>query len=131
MAFKQPKRTARVVFEVGDYAGFELVVSIDEPIGRFLQVQRMVDAGTTSLEQLCEMLAALVQEWNLEDEGGPVPVSPEGFERLSIGTILVILTKWMEVQTSPEIPLGQPSRNGATSLVPSTSTGTSLENPES
>lgn len=113
MGFKQPQRKAHVVFEDGDYAGLELTLSLDEPIGRFLAVERMVASGNTRLEEIGEMLSALILDWNLEDDQGSVPITKEGIERLSVGTIIVILTKWMEVQTGPPVPLGAQLNNGS------------------
>ena len=119
MGFKQPQRKAHISFEDGDYAGLELTLSLDEPIGRFMAVERMVASGNTRLEEVCAMFQALVLEWNLEDESGPIPLTREGVERLTLTTILVILSKWMEAQTGPDLPLGARSSNGSGSGVAS------------
>ena len=124
MGFRLPLRTARLVFE-GDFAGAEVRIRLDQPLGALLQAQRLQSAQ--DIEGLCEFLAGLVLEWNLEDDAGPLPATAAGLLRCTTVFVNLLIDEWLKAQTGVPAPLGGNSLNGARSVEPLPPTGLGLE----
>ena len=108
--FKFSQRTALLVFEDEEYAGAEVRVRLDFPIGEFIAIQRL-QSDPDSAEQLCRFLASILIDWNLEDEQGDIPATYEGVLRISplfTRQLCEELVKAMQ----PSSPLVQPSPAG-------------------
>jgi len=116
MGYRLPERTARINFEGTDYDGAEVVVSLNVKIGLYRQIVAQRESG--DFETAIEVLSGLIREWNLEDDDGPIPVSPEGFDRTEVGFVKALLAGWeaaMQGVTSVAAPLGENSTHGSTS----------------
>lgn len=115
--FKFKKRTARLIFEDGDYAGAEVRVSLDFPIGDFMTLQRLQE-DPDSIEQLCQFIAGLLVDWNLEDDKGKVPATYEGVLRVPPLFIRRLCEELVKALTAPSVPLGETSPDGKLSEEP-------------
>mgnify|MGYP001563947274 CR=1 FL=1 len=124
MGFQLPRRTAKLVFE-GDYAGAEVVVKLDVPLGAvlwFLDQQDAADsmpegaAQSAALWRLRQQFVELfLDSWNLLDNGAPIPATVKGLEAVTPVFIGLLIGKWSEVVASPPAPLGGQSVDGNTS----------------
>jgi hypothetical protein len=87
-------------------------------IGVYRRLMELDENG--DFEQLIELLCQFITEWNLEDDDGPIPVSPEGFDRIpDVGFVRAILTGWdgaMQGVKTVSAPLGERSNDGDTSI---------------
>jgi len=117
--FKFKQRTAKLVFvDDEDYAGAEVRVQLDFPIGEFIILQKL-QADPESIEELCKFLEGVLIDWNLEDDRGPIPATIEGIKRIPpifIGRLCGELIKAMR----PSVPLEAESPSGKLSEEPST-----------
>lgn len=110
--YKIPRRTALLTFDGGDYAGAEVRVRLDEPIGHFIEVIEKLNSG--DFGSCCDGLVGILDSWNLErDDGTPIPATREGINELPLAFIIDILRHWITAQVQPSAPLVAPSRNGA------------------
>ena len=115
MGFKLPQRTARLVFE-GDFEGAEVRVRLDQPLGALMQAQRL-QAGRDT-EGLCEFLAGLLLDWNVEDDAGPLPATVAGLMRCTPAFVNLLIDEWLKAQAIVPAPLVGGSLNGAQSEQP-------------
>src|SRR3990167_7089331 len=99
MGFKEPRRTARLIFE-GDYEGAEVVVRLDVDVQTVLEFTGMVtDAteGEAALAMMRRFGDDMLVSWNVEDDDGhPIPATAEGFMRRTWPFINLILSHWLE-----------------------------------
>ena len=104
--FRLPKKTARLLFH-DDYEGAEVVVRLDVPLGRFLEIQDLIDDGKQLL--VFEVFGeSVIDDWNLQDsEGKPLPPNGTGMKGLPIELANLILTEWSEVAVQAPDPLGE------------------------
>lgn len=109
MGFKLPQRTARLIFE-GEYEGAEVRMKLDVAMGVFMEATRLQAAG--DIEGLCRFVAALLIEWNVEDEGGPLPADFDGLMRCTPAFVNLVIEQWVKALTDVPAPLGAPSVNG-------------------
>ena len=114
MGFEIPKRTALLTFEGTDYDGAEIRVRLDMSMGFFLEVQEMVGSG-----QLFDLYSkfgkSVLLEWNLEDEGQPLPCGETGMMALPPALANIIVSSWAEAVAKPPSPLSEPSGDGSMS----------------
>lgn len=125
MAFKVGQKVYRLVFEDGDLAGLE-VRTRSLPLGALLDLTKLAAfAGKPQLaaedmaeaEKLFEMFADALLSWNVEDDGDtPVPATLEGLRRLDFGTVIKLITEWIEAVAGVPAPLPQTSSDGQLSL---------------
>lgn len=111
-AFKFKQRVARLVFEDEDYAGAEVRVQLDFPIGEFMAIQRL-QSDPDSTEALCRFVASILVDWNLEDEKGALPADYEGVLRVPPLFIRRLSEELVKALTEPPAPLGQLSPVGS------------------
>jgi len=118
--FKFHQRTAKLIFEDEDYAGAEVRVSLDFPIGDFLTLQRL-QADPNSIEQLCKFIAGLLVDWNLEDaKGVAIPVTYEGVLQVPPLFVRRLCEELVKALSEPTVPLVKESPDGSQSEEPST-----------
>lgn len=120
--FRMPERPATLVFSEGPLAGLELEVRLAVPFDFYFEMTSLMDApnddeALASMRTLLSRFAEVgLSSWNLTDDAGPVPCTPEAFmahvDPLSGG---LMLRRYMAAigQLSP--PLAAPSANGRTS----------------
>ena len=104
VGFRMPKKTARLIFH-DEYEGAEVVVRLDVPLGKFLEIQDLVDEGKQL--QVFEIFGeSVIDSWNLQDNDG-TPLSPDGkgMKDLPIEMANLILTEWSEVAVQAPDPL--------------------------
>ena len=112
--YRIPKRTARIVFDGGEYEGAEVRTQLDVPIGLFLEIQEMAssDQSLRVFERFGER--ALI-DWNLlDDDGKAIPANGKGMLAIPIGLGNIIIEQWVEAVANPPAPLPRSSGNGNT-----------------
>lgn len=74
--FQIPQRTARLKFE-GDYDGAEVVVRLGISLRAFFDLSRLTSGDDVEAQQqaFTDFSERVLLEWNLEDDGTPVPLS--------------------------------------------------------
>lgn len=128
MGYRRERKVYRLNFE-GDPEMDGLVVKVrSTSIGNLLQVagllvlaDRDVDElqpdDIARLDQLFDGFAGSLVEWNLEDEQGtPVPATPDGVKGQDADFILPIVKAWFTAMNGVPTPLGAPSSDGGRSL---------------
>ncbi|MCJ7804250.1 hypothetical protein MUP35_00745 [Patescibacteria group bacterium] len=113
-SFKFKQRTAKLVFEDEEYAGAEVRVQLDFPIGEFMTIQRL-QTDPDSVEELCRFIAGVLIDWNLEDEQGAIPATYEGVLKVPPLFIRRLCEELVKALTGPSAPLVQPSPAGRSS----------------
>lgn len=117
MGFRLPEKTVRLVFEGTEYAGAEVRLRANMPVGLYLDAAAAKASG--DLETVLRFLADALIDWNLEDHDGPLPVGMDGLRKLGdLEFLMLLLREWDRavqgaVATSPL--LTGPSSNGAIS----------------
>jgi hypothetical protein len=119
MGYRLPQRTALVIFD-DDFKGAEARLRLDLPIGRVLEALAIMPTnGKPSPENvraLCEFLAEILIDWNLEDDDGvPVPADLNGVLDASADFISALCGAWVEQQTGVPAPFEGPSTSGSPS----------------
>lgn len=110
--FKIPARTLNVDFEGGDYEGAYVKLKLDASLRTVFHFQELGVAGDIE-PLLMEFGEGILEEWNLEDEGGkPIPATAEGLMELPSDFGMMLVEKWTEaiqgrvpaplVETSPD-----------------------------
>ena len=122
--FAVPNRTARLVFEGDEYEGCEVVVSLNVSFAELEYFER--DASEKSnVDILRHFGDSFLISWNYQGEDGPLPANGEGMLALPYWFAVLVLMKWREavaMQMGVPGPLGEQSKNGATSPEPSEKT---------
>jgi hypothetical protein len=102
MGYKLTPRTAKLVFE-DEYDGAEVRVTLDHPLSHFIEAQKL--QLSQDIEGLCNFVAGILVDWNLEDDAGAIPTDYEGVIRVYPALINAIVTRWMEAQVTLPAPL--------------------------
>jgi hypothetical protein len=115
--FVIPRQTARLVFE-NEYAGAEVVVSLNFSFGLLLEAQRLAgnEADPAMLESLLRRFTdeALVS-WNLVDEDGePIPSHPDGLLHAPMPFVNRVISETAAAVGQIPDPLESRSNNGTT-----------------
>lgn len=110
MGFEVPAKTYRLVFEDEDYAGAE-VRCRSTSIGRLNEIASSTEAMRLFGDEI-------LIDWNLTENGEPVPATGEGMVRVPVEFGRAILNAWTQALVGISGPLGGPSSNGAGSAVP-------------
>lgn len=115
--------------EVLDFAGTKyegLEVRLDEaPMGLLLKIMEDysrlsggdLDTATAAkvFRSMCENFAGVLEEWNAERKGVPVPPTLDGLMSLGSTFVLDIVKAWMTGTAAPDEDLGKDSGSGETS----------------
>lgn len=81
---------------------------------KLMQLTSSDDTANEGLAQILDLLQEALVSWNLEDEQGqPVPATPEGVEDQESELILRIVETWMDQMTGVTPELGKDSSSGA------------------
>lgn len=104
-------RTYRLVF-AGDLEGFEVVIR-----GTSLAV--LDEISKANIDELAELLASYVVEWNYEDEAGQtLPIEPASFFGLEKPVLIAIADAWIQAGIGITAPLDLGSTDGEQSEEP-------------
>jgi hypothetical protein len=116
--YQLPVRVGHINFEGTDYDGAEVEVTLNVKIGVYRQIVDLNEEG--DFNQVINLLCGFIREWNLEDEDGPIPVSPEGFDRINdVGFLRALLDGWEGAMQGVQVvaaPLDEKSNSGITSM---------------
>ena len=112
----QAETRYRLRFDDPAYADLE-VVCRSMSIGSLIDAVNLMptDDGLpdpATLEAMFKILADGIAEWNLEDSGVPVEVTPEVIRDLPLRLNLAILMAWVSSAVEVEAPLAARSENG-------------------
>jgi len=125
MGYRINKRVARLVFDDStEYEGLEVVVALDVPMATMFELERVGSDGADNHDLLRRFGDVVLQEWNLEDDAGPVPADGAGFLSLPIALATTLLAKWSDAAVAVPAPLGPRSSNGRPSEVSTIPTAT-------
>lgn len=113
----------KLVFEDPQFEGLEITTrstSMDGLMG-IAGLADMVDGKFTAsdlaeLRPLFERFVSCVVEWNLEDDGVPVPVTTEALLEQDTDFVMATVMAWTEAITGVPAPLGETSNGGGQSL---------------
>ncbi len=93
---RMPVRTAVLALD-GDYAGFAVTVRLNAPFGVFRQLASGQEGD------MVEALSRLIVDWNLSDEEGtPIPLTPEGIDAVPIDLLKLIMDGVTEAVRFPK-----------------------------
>lgn len=73
------------------------------------------DSPACDLERECEILAAHVIEWDLEDDGVPLPVEAASFRKLDPPARNLIYREWVKATKGISAPFDRRSSDGGRS----------------
>lgn len=108
----KPKRINVRFDEPHEFAGFEAVLR-GKSLAGFLDLQGIGEVDKSNLgDQLREMSQSLIS-WNLEDEDGtPVPITPETVMAQDQDLMIALATAWMDGLAGVSAPLEPNSTDG-------------------
>lgn len=134
MAFKEPSRTLRIVFDDEDYAGAEVVCRRTVPMSVYFGMARAQQGE--NIGEIEEAVKAFGDEvlvsWNVvDDDDKPLPANGEGMTAVSFMFARQILSGWMAGMAGLPGPLVEPSSDGNTSEEATTKTEESSLSPSS
>jgi len=118
------QKVYRLVFDDGDLAGLE-VRTRSLPLGALLDIAKLAGlagkqfdvADLGEVEKLFSLFADALLSWNVEDEAGAaVPATPEGLRLLDFGTVIQLISEWIEAVAGVAVPLPKTSSGGQPSL---------------
>jgi hypothetical protein len=114
--FRLKERTAVLRFSGTEYDGAEVRITLNVKLGVYRKMVELKDAA--DFDAVIEYLCGFIKDWNLEDDDGPIPPTPEGFDRLSdLGFLNALLEGWegaMKGVTEVAAPLENSSNSGIT-----------------
>ena len=124
--FEAKRRIAVLQFEGEDYEGCEVRCLFDISLGDLLYFDKLGVDPAKNEEAMRRFGDSFLESWNYEIKGEPVPATGEGILRVPAPFALLLLNKWREAMAEiagvPD-PLGDQSKNGATSEEQSVMTG--------
>ena len=121
--YKVPRRTAHVTFDEGhEYHGAEINLNLDVPLRVLFEFQRLrEDDPTAAFRRFAE---DVLDSWNIEaDDGSPLPADYDGMAELPPAFVTALMDRWVAEGTTAPTPLGQPSSDTDSSVVPLAKTG--------
>ena len=115
--FKLKERTAILRFDGTQYDGAEVVMRLQMPLRTYRQLAEWKAAS--EFEAVIELFCGFVKSWNLEDDQGSIPHTPDGFNRINdLGFLHALLDGWeaaIKGVTEVAAPLESSSNSGSTS----------------
>jgi len=102
------------------YAGAEVKVRLDVPIGIYIAIEDLRDQQ--KFWDVVELFTKeVLSEWNLETaKGEPLPTTWAGVKTVPQRFVMMVINNWVEAASSVPDPLEGPSSNGAGSVEEST-----------
>jgi hypothetical protein len=133
--------TGRILtFEGTPYEGLEMTVD-EAPLGLLTDIMQDyakltgedLDVKTAAklLKTLMENFAAVLEDWNAERKGVPVPATLEGLRTLGSNFFTAVLGAWLTEKVAVDEDLGKDSPSGATSEAGLAAMAASLSGPPS
>src|SRR3990167_7258233 len=114
MGFKvnEAAEKTKVLALTGDYAGAEITVRLNVPLGVFIEAEKVQRSQDWSAF-LDYFVEHVIREWNLEDrEGNPIPANKEGLAQVPIDFLMQVISEWSQAVAGISAPLGFASSNG-------------------
>lgn len=118
MGFEVPRRTVVFDFTGGDYEGAIVRCRLDVNLDTYLYYARVKFSPDSALD-LIEAASRrfgeeILLDWNLEDNGEPIPATADGFVKIPPALNAIIIAKWLgEVMAVPDPLVGRSSNGGA------------------
>ena len=107
--FKIDRRTAKVLFQDGDYAGAEAYCFLDVSMDLFLRFQRISAEGNdhdTARAIFYDFGEKILQSWNLaEADGTVIPATGDGFMSLPPKLATETILRWTQAVGAVSAPL--------------------------
>lgn len=133
MPYALKRRNATITFEGTDYDGLEMRCKFDVGMNVYLDYQRVI--ASKDVAEIASTIRDFgdkwLIEWNLEEDGAPVPATGEGMLTIPIPDATTIVAKWLGEMATPSVPLVQRSLDGSTLEADSTTTETASESQSS
>lgn len=116
------RRRYRLKWSGTEYDGMEVVMSACS-LGELFELDRITqgfhdnNGGNDELTYRlwADRFAIMVKythEWNLEDDGEPLPISVDSYHKLSTGILNSIMQAWLQATTKVAGPLPERSPDG-------------------
>lgn len=114
--FQMPARTVLLSFEDDSpYCGAEVRCTLRMTLEQTLALQRMTSVQADGdIESAARTFAETVLvSWNLlDDDGQPIPATPEAFLAQPADFVIAVINYWQAGVTQPDAPLASPATNG-------------------
>jgi hypothetical protein len=104
-------RTFTLQFEGTEWDGAEVKL-------RSMSIKKLREFLAADLDTEIRMLSEHLIEWNLEINGKPIPLTPEGVGMLEEPAKNLIVVSWLKATRGISAPLERQSGGGDTSEVP-------------
>jgi len=121
MGFEAPGTGQKLDFTGTRLEGLEVTVD-SASVGMLLDIMADYEAVTGEdvkpgeaipvIRRLLENFGELLEEWNVERKGRPVPASYEGLRQLDINFVVELIGAWLTGTTDPGDELGKDSTSG-------------------
>ena len=124
MGFEAPGTGRKLSFDGTKYDGLEVTVD-SASIGLLTAIAEKYDslmtlaaakvdlqAAMPALNTLLGMFAGVLESWNVEKRGEPVPVTVEGLQSLDAAFVLEIIGAWLTGTVAVDEDLGKGSTSG-------------------
>jgi hypothetical protein len=115
MGYKVKRKGFCLKFAEGEYEGMEVIC-------RSISIGQLLEFDTTDSkgQRMVQLFGEALISWNLEEEDGtPIPATPEGLSTLEPGIVRVIVEAWSDQIAGVNRPLLEGSSSGETSLAQS------------
>jgi len=110
MGFEKKKRIYRLIFVGTDLEGLEIRIH-GLTVGEVTEMEAMENNEEAGRRAMA-LFASKIVEWNLTDDGVPVPPSLEAVMGLEPRDVAAAMEQWKEQTTGVSGPLGQRSSDG-------------------
>lgn len=136
MGYQAPSKG--FLIRIDAHPGFEAKAG-SLSIEQYLQLELALDSDSAptvpeqvaNMEKILEIFAGALTEWNLEDQGEPVPATLEGVRSQESGFVLQIVRGWREAMAFVPPPLPEGSNSGESAPELSLPTATLSPSPSS
>jgi hypothetical protein len=121
-----PRRTARIVFEDGEYDGAIVKTALDGSLNVYLDYVQLTEKNSPAevAEAVRRFGDELLIEWNVKVNGHPIEPTGEGMCQIPMPFAILILQTWMKAMAEPSGPLEESTSDGGTSAEGKTETET-------
>jgi predicted RNase H-like HicB family nuclease len=117
MGYEVEEKAFRLKFE--ERPGLEVTAGSLE-LGDFLKVTQLAGAtaeeAAKNAEELFQMFADAIIDWNLTKKGRPIPQTMEGIKTLYFDFALEMVMAWVQAMGGVDSPLKKDSGNGGITL---------------
>lgn len=120
MGYEVPRRMALLKFEDGVHDGLEVRCAFDMPLGTFIEFTKRMgaEAVVAQEEAIRQWADDILDSWNVEEKGKPVPASADGVMVLGLAFVKDIIDAWAGgMKDSVTGPLAETTADLSTSSV--------------